>query len=853
MDYKSSLWMVLKGRRWSINPQYNEKTRLLEGYLANKKDRTRRTVYVMYLTGGAKFKTADTILAGFNDRSAPQSGLRRTKTKHKGERERDSKQKKKGRKLEELKVEANGERWRIKRDQEKDAKRKKREALKLVVAAVPTSLLLNKNKPPLPALRGTYIAGGTWDPKGIKRGDTWSRAAVCRELSGWDVVTSFVLLFGYLFKKQSQRKKFPKRRKTQRSILEKRKNKPEDDANHFSRIRRGYWQVGMWALFVARTPWYELRRLQSSSSVSNSKIKIPARIQRDSTDILYALENTIPKDFTNLSYVYHDDPYLYPLRKLDYRNRALSYEAGRKTAMWIHAFKPPLMYTDKSQVSEEILLHAISKRMVSNALHIYKLLDSNVSNETKQLLLELLCFYNNETTAQNNLHLEQWFVTSQNLHIWQYTSEINELFEFLIKQDSSIAAAAYNVMICGLTKYSRTAEAWALYQKCEEENIPLNITTYNYILWLIPDIFSRKNELKIENLFNIINIINKRKIKPNVKTLNNALNVIKVTNANNKGEIAKRFLMEFKRLNIKFSLATYYYTMYIFAENNKEGHNNFLQILHSIENENFIIQDPIDLKFFKHAMYLASIFKDRKAGDMIHKFLLAKDNYKFISSAVVENAYYNSYLMLILSTSTIEEFFKFYENIVPNVFVPSKWILTEIIEALKHNSSSHLMKYIPRLWSDMNTYCSMESSVKFILLRLIQIDILPADSALRTDLVDIAWDCWNIIQKEIKKERYTAIENAVTACIAIILLHGDRVEESIKVMTYTVKESNLFLPTMNEKQLILEYSVNSGFSHIVEMATKLQNLSEFTNVDRQRLIDLVGVQALNSLDTEKLS
>lgn len=35
------------------------------------------------------------------------------------------------------------------------------------------------------------------------------------------------------------------------------------------------------------------------------------------------------------------------------------------------------------------------------------------------------------------------------------------------------------------------------------------------------------------------------------------------------------------------------------------------------------------------------------------------------------------------------------------------------------------------------------------------------------------------------------------------------------------------------------------------MATKLQNLPEFTNVDRQRLIDLVGVEALNSLDTEK--
>lgn len=102
--------------------------------------------------------------------------------------------------------------------------------------------------------------------------------------------------------------------------------------------------------------------------------------------------------------------------------------------------------------------------------------------------------------------------------------------------------------------------------------------------------------------------------------------------------------------------------------------------------------------------------------------------------------------MLVLSTSTIEEFFKFYENLVPNVYVPSKRVLTEIIEAFKYNSSPDLMKYIPRLWSDMNTYCLVEPSMKFVLLRLIQINILPTDSTLRTNLLDIAWDCWNIIQ-----------------------------------------------------------------------------------------------------------
>lgn len=34
-----------------------------------------------------------------------------------------------------------------------------------------------------------------------------------------------------------------------------------------------------------------------------------------------------------------------------------------------------------------------------------------------------------------------------------------------------------------------------------------------------------------------------------------------------------------------------------------------------------------------------------------------------------------------------------------------------------------------------------------------------------------------------------------------MLLHGGRIEESIKVLAYTTKESDLFLPTMNEKQV----------------------------------------------------
>lgn len=64
----------------------------------------------------------------------------------------------------------------------------------------------------------------------------------------------------------------------------------------------------------------------------------------------------------------------------------------------------------------------------------------------------------------------------------------------------------------------------------------------------------------------ILNTINKKRIKPNVRTLNAALNVIRMQLKNDE-DITYRLLMDFKRMNIKFSLATYYYIIQIFTQN----------------------------------------------------------------------------------------------------------------------------------------------------------------------------------------------------------------------------------------------------------------------------------------------
>lgn len=105
-----------------------------------------------------------------------------------------------------------------------------------------------------------------------------------------------------------------------------------------------------------------------------------------------------------------------------------------------------------------------------------------------------------------------------------------------------------------------------MYHECKEKDIPLNITTYNHLLMMIPENFGYKHELKMKHFFDILNTINEKRVKPNIRTLNAALNVIRVQLKNDE-DITYRLLMDFKRMNIKFSLATYYYIIIIFTHN----------------------------------------------------------------------------------------------------------------------------------------------------------------------------------------------------------------------------------------------------------------------------------------------
>lgn len=78
--------------------------------------------------------------------------------------------------------------------------------------------------------------------------------------------------------------------------------------------------------------------------------------------------------------------------------------------------------------------------------------------------------------------------------------------------------------------------------------------------------------------------------------------------------------------------------------------------------------------------------------------------------------------------------------------MPTKRTFVDIVQRIKHYSPAVVMKHIQRLWSDIHTLCYTDLPLKLEVLSLIKMDVLPADSPLKTVFMDAAWDCWQAIQ-----------------------------------------------------------------------------------------------------------
>lgn len=115
-----------------------------------------------------------------------------------------------------------------------------------------------------------------------------------------------------------------------------------------------------------------------------------------------------------------------------------------------------------------------------------------------------------------------------------------------------------------MRSYSQVDRAWTLFEECESKNIPLNLTTYNWLIRMIPVLKDGAAERKAL-LLEMLEKINKVGLRPNVGTLNAALKVTASLNINNIArDMARSLFTEFKRIGVEPCLASYYFAMLIF-------------------------------------------------------------------------------------------------------------------------------------------------------------------------------------------------------------------------------------------------------------------------------------------------
>ncbi|XP_058822135.1 small ribosomal subunit protein mS39 [Topomyia yanbarensis] len=564
---------------------------------------------------------------------------------------------------------------------------------------------------------------------------------------------------------------------------------------------------------------FRLNRRFSSSDITTpstvseqNKIVIPQRIERGPTDILNALSSTVGFDPTASHYKYHDDPFLLPMTILSKKSYAMAQEAGRKAARWIRqenatlfqhkeadppvqAFFPTMIYTEESQVEATDLQKLIENVDVKDAILVYSLLKKNnveVSQEVKQSLLELLCFFNHEESLAEEYIEERWFRQGGQVKGRQKKSWKDfELAEQLFHEIDSKQSVHYCALIRGMAKYIQVEKAWALYQETIEKNILLDTNTFNSLIEIssyLKDSYDTKWQLVCE----LLTAMKNQNLKPNIGTLNAVLQTItSIGGHNNPRNFALKTLSEFKKLGIEPSLASWYYILSIFCRERGPTSHVLQDIMNEIENKEFSIVDPKDTLFFVTAMEVCrNHLHDKDLARRVDSLLHFKDNYNLIGDSNKESAYYRHYLSILCSTETLETFMETYNLLVPNIYIPEAFVMENILKSIDVNCA---IDYLPQIWSHMIQFELIGRENLLSLVLQIMLANPPKDPEMVDRFTVIAWDMFTRLEELIAAERRTqanALSGVMLGDILTISCRGKDFEKSEKLFDKINNQQN---------------------------------------------------------------
>ncbi|XP_058126412.1 small ribosomal subunit protein mS39 [Anopheles ziemanni] len=558
------------------------------------------------------------------------------------------------------------------------------------------------------------------------------------------------------------------------------------------------------------------RQPAAESNVPKEKIIIPTRIERSPTDILMALSATVGYDPTAPHYKYHDDPYLIPTSNANKKTFALAQEAGRKAAHWIRqenaklfqhqeadppiqAFVPTMLYTEESQVETTDLQKLIDSVEVKDAILVYNLLKKNgieVSDELKQQMLELLCFYNHEDTLPEQFIEERWFRQGtvgreRQRKTWKDFELAEEIFHGLGEKRSE----HYCAMIRGMARYFQVEKAWALYQETVEKGIELDTNTFNSLLHIasfLKESYDKRWDLVCE----VLTAMKQQGLRPNLGTLNGILQTITTIGGyNHPRTYALKTLAEFKKLGIEPSLASWYYMLVIFCRERGPVSHVLHDIMNEVEGKAFNIQDPKDTFFFVTAMDVCrNHLHDKELAKRVNQLLHHGDNYNLIGDSYKESIYYRHYFTLLATTEPLESFLETYHLLVPNVYIPEPSVMEDILKSVEMNTA---IEHVPLLWSHMVQFDHTGRENLVNLLLHIMVSNQPvADEPRHADLVqrfaNIGWDLYSRMEERAAAPRATSsgLSGPMLGDILLLCARANDYEKAMGIFTKLSKDQN---------------------------------------------------------------
>lgn len=421
----------------------------------------------------------------------------------------------------------------------------------------------------------------------------------------------------------------------------------------------------------------------------------------------------------------------------------------------IKAFQADLIITEKTEVTEDLLKNMIQQHEVTDSITVFLLLEKNgveVSQETKQQLLELVCFYNGDNTTSEEWIEERWFKQSmtgreRNRKTWKDHDLAERLFQgFEVK-----TSAAYDAIIRGMCKYYQAEKAWHLFESALKENVALHLETYNAMI--LATNFLSERDAKWDKLNELLRTMNERQITPNLITLNNSLATVSSIMNRQTRNWALSLLAEFRRFpHIQPSLATWYFMLTIFCRDNGPTSHILVNILDEIEGKSFTIQEPRDAFFFVTAMDVCSNhLQDKDVANRLNNLVHTGDNYNLIGDSFKESIYYRHFFNLLCRSEPLEVFMETYHKYVPNIYIPEPSIMENI---LKQVDAEGAIDQIPLLWSHMVIFDQSNKEPLVNLILRIMTDNKTDSEELREKFSVIANEMWQKMEEILENPKH---------------------------------------------------------------------------------------------------